>query len=365
MRRLDCLTLAVLALAAMARAAGAQNRPQIPDDTLITLERTACFGECPVYTVTIDARGNVVYQGKEFVRVQGRHTARIAPARVAALLQQAERAGFFTFDEQYRYVKNPDGSRGIVTDLPTTFVTIRTAGRSKRIEDYYGAPAGLKELERRIDEETRIRRWVSLDAQALAELAKEGWRPPQAELADLLSTALREDDAPVIKGLLELGADPNGALTGRRMPPLLMVRSAAAARLLLEAGASPVAMSESIGWTPLFRAVYLPSEVIELLLKAGARVDAAADADGRSALWLAACAGNAGVVSVLLAAGANPAASSAGQSAVECAREPRECERTERRPPPLDGKEPYVRDFDRVIAVLERALAKRSPRLPL
>jgi hypothetical protein len=31
----------------------------MPDDFLITLVRTSCFGECPVYSVSIDAKGNV------------------------------------------------------------------------------------------------------------------------------------------------------------------------------------------------------------------------------------------------------------------------------------------------------------------
>ena len=160
-RRRAGLTVVVLTLTGLARGSGAQDRPPLPDDTLITLERTSCFGQCSVYTVSVDATGSVVYEGRQFVRVQGRHTARIAPARVAALVQEAERAGFFAFDEHYRYVKLPEGSRRYATDLPTTFVTIRSGGRSKRVEDYYGAPAGLRELERRIDEETRVERWRS------------------------------------------------------------------------------------------------------------------------------------------------------------------------------------------------------------
>jgi hypothetical protein len=32
----------------------------VPEDFLITLERTSYFGECPVYAVSIDARGNVI-----------------------------------------------------------------------------------------------------------------------------------------------------------------------------------------------------------------------------------------------------------------------------------------------------------------
>src|SRR6185436_11964809 len=57
--------------------------PGVPPDTSIRLERTACFGECPVYVVTIDARGNVTFEGRHFVRVEGKATDTIPVARVA------------------------------------------------------------------------------------------------------------------------------------------------------------------------------------------------------------------------------------------------------------------------------------------
>ena len=62
------------------------EREPHPSDVVIRLERTACFGECPVYSVAIDGDGNVVYEGAKFVRVVGRQTDRIPASRVAAIL---------------------------------------------------------------------------------------------------------------------------------------------------------------------------------------------------------------------------------------------------------------------------------------
>lgn len=123
----------------------------IPEDFVIKLERTACFGACPVYIVTIDARGTVTYHGTQFVRIVGRQTDRVPVSRVAALVETVDRIRFFELDDKYRQ---------LITDLPTTFVTVTRDGRSKVIEDYFGAPTPLKDFERQIDDIARTARWI-------------------------------------------------------------------------------------------------------------------------------------------------------------------------------------------------------------
>ena len=346
--------LAAVAVSLSPSSAGGQA---VPDDFIIKLERTSCFGECPVYAVSIDAKGNVTYEGTKFVRVEGRQTDRVPVARVAALLETADRIRFFELNDRYRTIRNPDGTETMVTDLPTTVVTVTREGRSKRVEDYIGAPQSLKELEQQIDDAARTMRWIRLDEPTLRQLAKEGWSPSTEERAELLRKALQADEVDVVKGLIEIGADPNGTYHGTNTTPLMMVRSAAAARALLEAGAIPFARNEN-GITPLGWAVHLAPDVTEVLLKAGVQADQPADADGRTALWQAACGGNVGVVKLLLDAGADPSRRARDKSAVECARQSQADARSIR-PLPIDLKPPFVQDFDGVIALLEQALARR------
>ena len=70
MQRGASVSAACLAILAIATSALAQD---LPEDFLITLERTwlHCGGECPAYTVSIDAQGSVTYDGKMYVRVVG------------------------------------------------------------------------------------------------------------------------------------------------------------------------------------------------------------------------------------------------------------------------------------------------------
>jgi hypothetical protein len=126
----------------------------VHEDFVIKLERTACYGRCPVYSVTIDAKGNVTYDGTQFVRVVGRQTDRIPVSRVAALVEAVDRMRFFELDDKYSQ---------LITDLPTTFVTVTHHGRFKRIDDYFGAPTSLKDLEHQIDDTAHTARWIGLE----------------------------------------------------------------------------------------------------------------------------------------------------------------------------------------------------------
>ena len=85
------LLLAVLALSLVAvfTAGCAGNQSSVSgnyDDVIITLERTACFGTCPVYTLTMNGDGTVIYEGKDFVKTKGRVEATISQDQIEQLI---------------------------------------------------------------------------------------------------------------------------------------------------------------------------------------------------------------------------------------------------------------------------------------
>jgi hypothetical protein len=168
-RLISVAAVVVLALGAILHASQAAPLT-IPDDFAITLARTSCFGACPVYSVSIDAKGAVTYEGKKFVRAVGRQTDRIPVSQVARLAEAVNRIGFFDLNDSYRTIRNPDGSETMVTDLPTTIVTVIYEGRSKQVVDYFGAPESLKQLEKQIDETAGTKRWVTVDKPPFRQL---------------------------------------------------------------------------------------------------------------------------------------------------------------------------------------------------
>ena len=127
----------------------------------ITLERTSCFGSCPVYRIAVTPSGEVTYEGKAHVRRVGSDTARISQQLVDSLLSEIEQAGYFTFDE--RYVASEPACGRYATDAPSVITSVTLRGRTKTITHDYGCtgvPGALTIVERRIDETLGSSRWT-------------------------------------------------------------------------------------------------------------------------------------------------------------------------------------------------------------
>ena len=166
-------TLPVVMFAALAACSSGQTREGAaptpygePGATansspVVTLERTPCFGTCPVYQVAISRSGSVRFVGKHHVIQQGEATAEIPTARVDSLLRELEVGGYFGFADDY--VMDAPACGQYATDSPTVITSASTAGRSKTIRHDYGcnaAPSELGRLERLIDEVAGTSRWI-------------------------------------------------------------------------------------------------------------------------------------------------------------------------------------------------------------
>jgi len=113
------------------------------DQLLIQLEKTPCFGKCPVYTIQIDQKGNGLFKGVENTDYQGLYSFRLSKKQLEQLETSFKQSGFFEMEDTYH---------AYVSDLPTIYLTYQAAGGvKKKIMDYYGAPQELKDLERQIE----------------------------------------------------------------------------------------------------------------------------------------------------------------------------------------------------------------------
>lgn len=112
-------------------------------ESFIEMKKDPCFGFCPVYSFKVDGKGNAVFNGDRNISKIGNWTRLITPEETNKLFEAFEMENFWTFENEYT---------SQVTDLPTTWTTLKIGEKSKTIKDYYGAPEELKALEKMVEE---------------------------------------------------------------------------------------------------------------------------------------------------------------------------------------------------------------------
>jgi hypothetical protein len=146
----------------------------------ITLERTPCYGPCPVYKVTILGTGEVVYFGEAHIDKAGTHKWRISRRRLQRLAEAFERANYLHLEDDY--------TRYGVTDAPGCLTSIEYEdGSSKSINHYHGDPSApdvLTELEDEIDRIVGVERYTEPDVPYQPNRARPTylltWNPEKA-----------------------------------------------------------------------------------------------------------------------------------------------------------------------------------------
>jgi Domain of unknown function (DUF6438) len=125
---------------------------------IASLQRSVCFGWCPVYTVEVHANGRVDYHGEAHVKHHGYATGWIGREQIAQLRRAFETAGYRALETAY--------VTPVATDVPT--VTISYDGKTIvhehgfTIEDGV-APHALYDLEDQVDAIVDIEQWIGSD----------------------------------------------------------------------------------------------------------------------------------------------------------------------------------------------------------
>jgi len=164
------LKFAILLFTVLGCSLAQAQHSEIPlDQVEIRLERSACFGFCPVYSVTVHGDGTVEFDGKQYTAHRGVATWRIDPGDVVTLVNQLLDAHFFEAAPSYvsREVAEigPEGGLLLfdnqVTDLPGATLTFKLGEREHSVFLYYNVPAQLETLPDAVDEIAQTEQYVS------------------------------------------------------------------------------------------------------------------------------------------------------------------------------------------------------------
>ncbi len=136
------LLLVFLVLFACGSSKKGTEIKEINKELIISLERTPCYGTCPIYKIKIFSDGSAFYHGERFVEKIGNYEFSVSKETLNYILKKADEIGFFELEDKYT---------ANITDLPKTITFIKNGKHKKRVVDYYGAPKILKEFESLVD----------------------------------------------------------------------------------------------------------------------------------------------------------------------------------------------------------------------
>jgi len=266
----------------------------------VQLERTSCFGPCPVYSVKIQADGHVIWNGNRSVVVVGEDTATIRPSDARALIEKFRATDFWGLCGSYA---------AMVTDASTVITTLHLGDQEKRVSNYFNtAPSWLQPLEHEIDAVADTHRWIHGDPRAetfasirlpnqvpsfpgIATGLGADFRGPKPGLTPLMQAAGKGDISEIQKqlaGKADRNAQDASGWTALMYATHALANQAQAVKILLDGGANPNTRSD-MGQTALMALANVYSSPLESLrLLIGARADVnAQDSDGHTTLMFA------------------------------------------------------------------------------
>jgi uncharacterized protein DUF6438 len=111
---------------------------------IISYQTTACFGRCPIYTLTINGETKTAtFNGEQHTEKTGMYSKAISSKELQAFVDAFDKAGFNSLNDEYL---------GMITDFPIKIITYTKDGKTKKIKERSGAPEALINLEKMLNE---------------------------------------------------------------------------------------------------------------------------------------------------------------------------------------------------------------------
>ncbi len=160
-----------------------QNQQKENTELSLSMKRSFCFGECPIYDLTIQSNGKVIFEGKKYTKTIGKTESKLEKEKIKQLITEIEKANFFSLDNAYNYDSN--NCPLYVSDSSSVLLSIKLNGKEKTINYDWGRwendrptqndstdikiekdwspkvfPQQLYNLENKIDEIVETKRWI-------------------------------------------------------------------------------------------------------------------------------------------------------------------------------------------------------------
>jgi len=142
---------------------GAPLGDEVPDDSVIVLQRHTCERHCPVYRVTLFGDGTVIYFGQYYVRRMGVVLGHVDREAFQKLVETAKRIDYFNLKSEYGYHET-SGCEYRIPDGPIVSISVTVGSQSHGVIHHHrcggSIPAQLTEFEDEIERVANIARFT-------------------------------------------------------------------------------------------------------------------------------------------------------------------------------------------------------------
>ncbi len=121
---------------------GQQEPINLKPVVLASIQRTACFGQCPMYKISYMDNGQVTYVGKRFVEKIGTYSTLLNEDEILSIKDMVEDLNYFELDSLY---PTP------VSDFPSCITEVQINGKHKRVINRRSPPENLRSFEKFLD----------------------------------------------------------------------------------------------------------------------------------------------------------------------------------------------------------------------
>ena len=161
-RALGLTIFALLASAMLITGCGPSASMTLnPADKIIEMSKGPCYGNCPVFTLTIYKNGIASYKGERYTDRRGTYVKKLGKEEFARIQGEFKRANMWQFRDTYR---------GRIPDMQSVTITYVEGTKKKTVSGKEIRPNAVKWLETQLDQiANNPEGWILKEAPADSE----------------------------------------------------------------------------------------------------------------------------------------------------------------------------------------------------
>ena len=131
---------------------GQKTQSDEVDSILISLQKTGCLGECPVYELTIYENGKIAFHGKQHCLITGHRNGLLDSNELAMIKNSIKSDEFLALDTNYLT---------LIMDAPTHHIRHKYKQSMKTISCRGDQPTAFQVMEKMLEGLAVSRRWLT------------------------------------------------------------------------------------------------------------------------------------------------------------------------------------------------------------